>query len=127
LPGCLNNHLGPLQIDLFVTRFFNQLVFSAGGRILKQRPQMLSCRTGPDLPILFGASFLRCSAKYKQSSGRTTLAISSPVPGLGRDPDIEIFQLAGVLTPSLIMNRDCPVGETPPRLLTWKVYGKGSE
>ena len=135
--SCLNNQFGPLQVDLFATRFSRQLL-----RFFSWRPDPEAEATDAftqDWSSILGFAHppwcLIPRVLRKVRSEEASLVLVTPLwPSQAWFPDlmemlmdspIELPQMAGVITPS--PNCDCPVGETPPRLVAWKVSGKDSD
>ena len=134
---CLNNQFGPLQVDLFATRFSRQLP-----RFFSWRPDPEAEATDAftqDWSSILGFAHppwcLIPRVLRKVRSEEASLVLVTPLwPSQAWFPDlmemlmdspIELPQMAGVITRS--PNCDCPVGETPPRLVACNISGKDSD
>ena len=134
---CVNRHLGPLQVDLFATRFSRQL------------PRFFSWRPDPEAEAT--DAFAQNWSKFqgfahppwclisrvllKVRSDQASVVLITPLwytqawfPTLMEllvDYPILLPQVQGVIVPS--PNCDCPIQEVPPQLVAWKVSGRDSE
>ena len=135
--SCLNDQLGPLDVDLFATRFSNQLP-----RFFSWRPDPEAEATDAftqDWSNILGFAHppwcLIPRVLRKVRSEETSLVLVAPLwesqawfPDLVEmlmEIPIELPSTAEVITPS--PNCDCPVRDAPLRLVACKVSGKDSD